>query len=214
MKSLITAAALAALAGGASADVLSSVAPVYDFKTETTAQELPTQSSRAGETRTVTLSQVASWDGLGDPDNVVMSIDMAALFGLSSGSAIDLNGIGWDVTVSTVGASWLSEATMYFDNQTQDSGAGIFLTVGGGNDFAGTGTFSSGGIVKLADAGLPDLVLADGVLRIEFWESFDDVADDIDAFLDGTLTLQSSVPAPSGVALLGLGGLVAARRRR
>lgn len=214
MKSLITAAALAALAGGASADVLSSVAPVYDFKTETTAQELPTQSSRAGETRTVTLSQVASWDGLGDPDNVVMSIDMAALFGLSSGSAIDLNGIGWDITVSTVGASWLSEATMYFDNQTQDSGAGLFLTVGNGNDFAGTGTFSSGGIVKLADAGLPDLVLADGVLRIEFWESFDDVADDIDAFLDGTLTLQSSVPAPSGVALLGLGGLVAARRRR
>lgn len=214
MKSLITAAALAALAGGASADVLSSVAPVYDFKTETTAQDLPTQTSRAGETRTVTLADVASWDGLGDPDNTVMLIDMAALFGLASGSAIDLNGIGWDVTVSTVGASWLSEATMYFDNQTQDSGAGIFLTVGIGNDFAGTANFTSGGIVKLADAGLPDLVLADGVLRIEFWESFDDVADDIDAFLNGTLTLQSSVPAPSGIALLGLGGLVAARRRR
>lgn len=214
MKSLISAAAVAALAGAASADVLSSVAPVYDFKTETTASELPTQTSRAGETRTVALNQVASWDGLGDPDNVVLSIDMAALFGLASGSAIDLNGIGWDVTVSTVGASWLSEATMYFDNQTQDSGAGVFLTVGAGNDFAGTANFTSGGIVKLADAGLPDLILADGVLRIEFWESFDDVSDDIDAFLDGTLTLQSSVPAPSGVALLGLGGLVAARRRR
>ena len=214
MKSLISAAAVAALAGAASADVLSSVAPVYDFKTETTASELPTQTSRAGETRTVALNQVASWDGLGDPDNVVLSIDMAALFGLASGSAIDLNGIGWDVTVSTVGASWLSEATMYFDNQTQDSGAGIFLTVGAGSDFAGTANFTSGGIVKLSDAGLPDLILADGVLRIEFWESFDDVSDDIDAFLDGTLTLQSSVPAPSGVALLGLGGLVAARRRR
>ena len=155
-----------------------SVAPVYDFKTETTAGELPTQTSRAGFTRTVALDQVAVWDGLGSPNNVVMTIDMAALFGLASGSAIDLNGIGWDVTVSTFGASWLSEATMYFDNQTQDSGAGIFLSVGAGSDVAGTANFTSGGI------------------------------------MDGSITLQSSVPAPSGVALLGLGGLVAARRRR
>jgi MYXO-CTERM domain-containing protein len=214
MKSLITAAALAALAGGASADVLSSVAPVYDFKTETTAGELPTQTSRAGFTRTVALDQVAVWDGLGSPNNVVMTIDMAALFGLASGSAIDLNGIGWDVTVSTFGASWLSEATMYFDNQTQDSGAGIFLSVGAGSDVAGTANFTSGGIVKLVDAGLPDLVLADGMLRIEFWDSFDDITNEIDAIMDGSITLQSSVPAPSGVALLGLGGLVAARRRR
>ncbi|MFI4896372.1 MAG: PEP-CTERM sorting domain-containing protein [Phycisphaerales bacterium JB059] len=214
MKSLITAAALAALAGGASADVLSSVAPIYDTKTETTAGDFTAQTSRAGFTRTVALDQVAVWDGLGSANNVVMTIDMAALFGLASGSAIDLNGIGWDVTVSTFGASWLSEATMYFDNQTQDSGAGIFLSVGAGNDFAGTANFTSGGIVKLVDAGLPDLVLADGMLRIEFWDSFDDITDEIDAIMDGSITLQSSVPAPSGVALLGLGGLVAARRRR
>jgi len=214
MKSLISVAAIAAIAGAASADVLTNTAPTYDFKTLTTNSSVPASNDRAGETRTVSLDSVASWDGLGDADNTVMSIDMAALFGLSSGSAIDLNGIAWDVTVSTVGASWLSEATMYFDNATQDSGAGIFLTVGIGDDFAGTSSYSSGGIVKLADAGLPDLVLADGVLRIEFWESFDDVADDIDSFMSGTLTLQSSVPAPSGVALLGLGGLVALRRRR
>ncbi len=212
MTSLISVAAIAALAGAASADVLTSERPFYDVKTETTASELTGSSARAGFTRDVSLVDVASWDTFGDSSNVVMLIDMAALFGLSSGSAIDLNGIAWDVTINTVGASWLSEARMEITDQAISAGLG--LTVGIGNDFAGTGTFTSAGVLKLQDAGLPDLILADGILRLEFWETFDDVADEIDAFLNGTLTLQSSVPAPSGVALLGLGGLVAARRRR
>ncbi len=212
MKSLISVAAIAALAGGASADVFSSIRTANDFKTATTAGDVSSSSARAGETRTFDIGQVASWDTFGDSSNVVMLVDMAALFGLSSGSAIDLNGVGWDITVATIGASWLSEARIEFTDSGVAGGFG--LSVGAGNDFAGTANFTSGGIVKLADAGLPDLILSDGILRLEFWETFDDVSDAIDANLSGTLTLQSSVPAPSGVALLGLGGLVAARRRR
>ncbi len=213
MKSLISVAAIAAIAGAASADVLTNVAPVYDFKTETTAQQLPGSTARAGETRTISFDN-DSWDLVGDADNVVMLIDMAALFGLASGSSIDLNGIGWDVTIASAGASWQSEARIYFDNDTQDSGEGIFLAPGIGVDSPGTGSYSSGGILKLVDAGLPDLILDNGILRLEWFESFDDIADTVDARMFGTLTLQSSVPAPSGVALLGLGGLVAMRRRR
>ncbi|CAN0594277.1 unnamed protein product, partial [Laminaria digitata] len=62
------------------------------------------------------------------------------------------------------------------------------------------------------------VVGADGILDINFFESFDDVAGEIDAtYLAGsTITIvgQGIVPAPASLALIGLGGLAAGRRRR
>ncbi len=53
-----------------------------------------------------------------------------------------------------------------------------------------------------------------GDVRIEFWEDFVDFPGAPDGTYDiGSITLKF-VPAPSSLALLGLGGLVAIRRRR
>lgn len=83
-------------------------------------------------------------------------IDMQSVFG-NAYTGFTLTGIGWDVDVSTVGNSWLSEATVYFDNDTLSDG--VFLTPGFNDSFSGSSTYSSGGIVDLVGLGL-DINLA------------------------------------------------------
>jgi len=112
-----------------------------------------------------------SWDGQADASNVVANC-------MTGGS---ITGVEWTgVTVETVGASWLSEPAILF---TDSSGTGgVSLAVGNGDDAPGVATYSSGGIIDLTDNAIPDVVpLGDGLLRIELFEGFDDVADAIDA---------------------------------
>jgi hypothetical protein len=151
----------------------------------------------------------AHWDALGDPDNEVITLDLNAILGGVAGADAFVTGLGWDTTIETVGASWLSESSYDFNGE-------IFLSPGAGDDMPGTMSYNSGGILDLSDNGLPDILAAGGILTIEAFEGFDDVADAIDSFQSGTLTLavDYKVPAPAGLAVLGLGGLVAARRRR
>ncbi len=161
----------------------------------------------------VDISGTESWDGYGDPSNTVILVDTAALLGLPSGTPTEFHGIGWDVTIQTVGASWLSEAKIYFDDNIAPDGSGLFLTPGVSDSFAGTGTYTSGGIIDLLDNGIPDVILPDGILRMEFYEGFDDYADAVDAvWLQGVLQLDI-VPEPASLALLVIGGLALARRR-
>ena len=89
------------------------------------------------------------------------------------------------------------------------------MTPGEGDFFPGTSVpYSSGGIIKLGDVGGPDLQLADGVLVIEFLETFDNAPGADDAvWKSGTLFIQV-IPAPGAMALLGLAGLFGAPRRR
>lgn len=148
------------------------------------------------------------WDLQGDPDNVIVSLDLNALLGGVSGADAFVTGIGWDVTVESFGASWLSEASYSFNGE-------VFLAPGT-DDEPGIGSYSSPPVI-LADLAIPDITASGGILNIEFFESFDDVADAIDAVSSGSLTLlvdYKPVPAPAGLAVLGLGGLAAARRRR
>jgi uncharacterized protein (TIGR03382 family) len=159
----------------------------------------------AAQTATLDLTGFTSFDSLGSAINETATMAL--------GANATVIGIGWDnVTIQTVGASWLSEAVIYF----VDSPIGLQLSVGSADSFSGTGTYSSGGILDLAsiDPTFPFQVGADGILDIEFYDSFDDVAGAADAFfLGGTLTIQY-VPTPGALAVLGLGGLVAGRRRR
>lgn len=139
----------------------------------------------------VDISGTESWDPELDPDNTVLNVGIP-------GS--EVTGIGWDCTLSTVGASWLSEATMSFQGE-------IYLTVGVGDDFAGTSAYSSGGVVVLADIPLPNIVVAGGTMPVEFFESFDDVADAVDAvFTSGSITVQyaggAAVPTVSEWGLI------------
>lgn len=144
-----------------------------------------------------------SWDTFLDASNDVFSVALAP--------NAHVTGIGYDVTIATVGASWLDEARVEMTDTAITGGVG--LTPGVGNSAPGAGAFSSGGIIDLVGLGLDFNVGADGLLRFEFWETFDDVANAIDAnWLDpGVINIQW-VPEPASFALLALGALALRRR--
>jgi len=154
------------------------------------------------------VSRIFSNDGFGSPINEVYVLDVGAFS--------TITGVSWDVTIHASSPSWLSEATVDFT----DSGnmGGVVLNVGFGENMPGTESYSSGGIVDLVILGLNFNVGADGLLRLEFSESFDDYADDWDAlWQSGSLTFEvSPIPEPStyGLMALGLLGVAAAARRR
>jgi hypothetical protein len=193
--------AVAGLASAAAADQMWAANPSSSFSNQ--------QSGFASGTYDYNFGETAHWDLQGDPDNVVVTLDLNALLGGAAGADAFVTGIGWDVTVTTTDPSWLSEATYNLNGE-------IFVSPGAGDDFPGSSSYSSGGILDLGDNALPDSLAAGGILTIEFFDSFDDFADAIDGFSSGTLTLavDYKVPAPAGLAVLGLGGLVATRRRR
>jgi hypothetical protein len=161
----------------------------------------PSLNPILGYTITLDLSGVNSWDLQGDTSNELLPV-FQPMFNW-------VIGISWDVTIVTVDASWLSEAVIGFEDE-------LFLTPGIGNDFAGTMSFSSGGMIDLIGDGLDFFYSPDGFLDIEFFESFDDVDDEIDAFYaaGSTVQVQLAYPAPGSLALLGFAGIAASRRRR
>ena len=143
----------------------------------------------ASGTFSINLENAEHWDLQGDGNNQILLVDVNAVLGGAIGGAATMTGIGWDVSVSTAGGSWLSEATYYFDDNIAPDFAGLYVTPGVGNDFAGEGVFSSAGIDELSDIGVPDIVLPDGVVRIELFDNFDDFANAIDAFSSGELII-------------------------
>lgn len=161
-------------------------------------------------TLVIDVAGLTSVDDLGSPNNLVQTYNL--------GANATVQGIAYDLTLTTVGLSWLSEATIAFEDSSQL--AGVFLTPGFTDDFAGTGTYS--GSAVLADLGLEFNVGADGILRVEFFESFDDVFAAIDAnYISGTITIThngvtAAVPEPASWALMigGFGLVGGAMRRR
>ncbi|MDX2018512.1 MAG: hypothetical protein SFY95_12845 [Planctomycetota bacterium] len=152
----------------------------------------------------ITLSGIPSFDPFGDANNFVG--------GVFIGANAQIVGIGWDVNLTANSPSWLSELTVAIENTSQSGG--VFLAPGTGDDFGGTRTYSSGGIVDLVGLGLNFTLGGDGILRLEFFEGFDDFANGVDGFWNsGTLSIQW-IPTPGALAILGLGGIAAGRRRR
>lgn len=169
----------------------------------------------------IPLAGIESWDSYGSANNVVDLVDLTACAGGSSGQSVTMTGIGWDVTifadanVGTFGGSWLQEASVDFNDSLNSNAAEFYLSPGAGDNFSGTGTYTSGGVIKLSSVGLPDLVLSDGLLRMEFFETFDDAANVVDGqWLGGALFIQvAPIPEPATLSLLAIGGLAALRRR-
>lgn len=169
-------------------------------------------------------------DLLGDADNSSYDVDLAGLIGAIG--PVVITDIGWDVSIESVGASWLSEASFALSTDTDPTPLPqpLTLTPGAGDDFAGSATYSSGGPINLIGAIGENLVSVDGLVNIELFESFDDTADATDALLlagssltfvvTDALTFTSStvevkwVPEPASFGMLSLAGLVMLLGRR
>ena len=116
-----------------------------------------------------------------------------------------VTGIGWDVSLTSDAPSWLSEVSISFESS---STLEAILVPGVDDDFLAPNSYTSGGIADLIAFGLDFFVLADGVLRLEFYESFDDAVPVPDAVWAGTLTVQyadAPVPLPAAAWLLDFG---------
>ncbi len=138
-------------------------------------------------------------DGLGDADNQILEVFI--------GASWEITEISWDLNLTTLTdpnasfPSWASEANIDFNGQ-------LNLQVSG----------TAAGVVNENNAGTSgpiSLILgADGLLRMEFWESFDDSPGMADAFLGEGSTITIPIPTPGPLAAVGIGGLFAARRKR
>ncbi|HRP63690.1 MAG TPA: PEP-CTERM sorting domain-containing protein [Phycisphaerales bacterium] len=150
------------------------------------------------------VSGIFSNDGFGAAINEVFLINL--------GENAHIVGLDWDVTLFADSPSWRSEMIVTLSDST--GLGGINLAPAAGVNSPGTGTYS--GSADLVDLGLDFVLGADGLLRLEFWESFVDYAGDWDGIWEsGTLTIHyKPIPAPGALALLGVAGLAGIGRRR
>ena len=129
----------------------------------------------------------------GDPDNSTQSVAI--------GANAQVIGVGWEVTIETFGASWLSESSVAIVTNQSDE-EGFFLNPGAGDNSAGTADYSSEGILVFADV-TPDPippVVADGSgnVFLEWFESFDDAPGPDSNWSDSS----APVTLPAGLTLL------------
>lgn len=185
---------LAATTAFAGAEIISSDHSL-DFSTSTNSGLIPWEI-------TIDISGMQFNGSQGSPFNEILSI----FVGQSTGIA----GIAWDVNLTTIGASWASEAVMIFEGQ-------VNITVADDPNPVTNMNYNSGGFLYLEDLGIPEITVgADGMLDIEFYESFIDNAGTGDSFFEAgsTITITNVTPTPSTLAFLGMAGLISTRRRR
>lgn len=176
-----------------------------------------THSDRSGLDHVdVDVAGIQSWDALGSPNNVVVNIWV--------GPFNEVNGIGWDVVLQTVIAtSWRSEMSVRVSNSAVDGVGGFTPGVpdpspGGPTQYQSNG---NGDILKLANYGVPNIVaLADGIIRLEFFDSYDDAQGQVDGeWVSGIVRFQTLRPIPpiptaGTLGLLTTVGIGCMRRKR
>lgn len=160
----------------------------------------------------VNLDRVDSVGEIGDPDNTVLTYDI--------GANSLITGISYNINVTAYSPSWLDELGLAFTNSKGTDG--VVFNPGAGLITSGTRTFSDS--VDLTEYGLAFNVGADGILRLEFYEDYDDLFVYPDGRWNfGTITFEytpeavNAVPEPATALLLGGGAMLmgfAGRRRR
>ena len=150
---------------------------------------LAAPASAATFTLDIDLNDIESVGELGDPANTILTQLLAP--------NATITGIGYEVTLEAFDPSYLAEMVVYF----LDSPVGLQLTPGFADAFPGVGSYSSGGIIDLASID-PEFVFSvgdDGLLNLEFYESFDDALVSPDGIWNGTLTIQYEADAIPGI---------------
>jgi hypothetical protein len=196
MKIAIT--ALAAIAG---------VATASPYVASDDAQVLGLQDVAGFSTMTIDISGIETWDEAGSAFNTVLDTFI--------GSGVHIIGLGWDVFqisgLDSGAASWLSEMTILMGS-TSTAAVSLATSATGA---PGSEANSSGGLIDLVGSGLDFFLDADGIFSMEFYESFVDEAGAAEGVFGSVSTISIAyVPTPGTFAMLGLGGLVAGRRRR
>ena len=147
------------------------------------------------------ITGIQSVDTRGSRDNTVLYFDVGA------NSAITT--LAYDVDITTFRMSWLSEMAMVFTNT---AGTGVIFTAAPGKINQHPGTGHCAGFVDLNDFNLGFNVGDDGILRVEFYEFYNDFSGSDGQWNSGTVTFgvqkatDTEVPEPS-TALLAVAGL-------
>src|SRR6056297_1101179 len=117
---------------------------------------------------------VQTFGTAGDADNCLVTVDLPA--------GTQISGASWDLRIETIGASWLNEVQFQF--RTSDAADPQINLTPSGTGAPGAEDITSGGIVDFASAMIPNIPIgADGELRIEMVDTFDDNADAADSDL-------------------------------
>ncbi len=219
--SVLSLALAFSLTSSASAGVFLPEGVQYDVKTPTTASDVfnSDASARVSDLPDCIfdVSGIDSNDGLGAAINERFLVDVAACIGLPSGTPVVMNGLGWNVTIFADSPSWRSEMAVYFDDSALSGVSAFQLTPGAGLDSPGTSTLNSGDAtgpaIKLISVGLPELALPDGLLYVEFFETFIDFPNDWDGIWQSGFLRIQAYPEPATLALLAIGGLLLRRRK-
>ena len=158
----------------------------------------------------INVAGIASEASVGAIGNTVLSFNV--------GAGASVVGLGWNVNVTAFAPSWLSEMTVGIRNT--DSTGGVSLSVGVNDAASGTQSYSSGSILDLVGLGLSFTTNANGLVRVEFYESFNDPEVNPDGIWNsGSLTLRVvPVPEPAtygmwALGVLVVGGIVRRRKR-
>ena len=126
------------------------------------------------------------------------------------GVAGTITHVEFDVNYTSNDPSWLSEAVVFVDGQFD--GLGDFIAFSAGD----YGAPDTAGIFQYSDS-FATSIISDGVVSVTLTESFNDESVDPDAVYGAGSFLRvtfAAVPAPGALGLMGLGGIVALRRRR
>lgn len=158
----------------------------------------------------VNIAGVESHGELGDPDNTVWTYNVGANSTITS--------VSYSFNVTAYDPSWLSEIGLAFTNSKSDNG--VVFNPGILDWYAGTADYADE--VDLREYDLAFQVGSDGILRLEFYEDYDDFSGPDGIWNFGTITFgiepeAAAVPEPMSALLLGAGALAmgyAGRRRR
>lgn len=148
------------------------------------------------------LDGLESWDSKDSLDNRYLTEDSISQAGY------EVVTISWELDLTTMGNSYASEAV--FVLQDMQGSIIAFFTPGLGDDYAVQDHHYSG-TLDLRTLGW-ETTLSEPGLKLVAFEAFDDFPGQADAVWSGSVWINA--PAPGTAALIGLGGLVAARRRR
>ena len=130
--------------------------------------------------------------------------------GFVPGAPID--GVAWEVDATALAPAVLADLRIAIVNA---DGQGVVINPFDGSTFSGTASASSGGFLDLNELVLSLPASDAGTLCISVFTAFDARPGDDIRINSATISFRTApIPTPGAVALLGAGGLVAARRRR